>query len=223
MGGDLPLPGQYFFITGNHARSIQLEDPRLEKIHPCLHMQLMSSSHPSHQSLFGRHRTSPSSATEPAQLHCTNQNGNLTQLQAWPLECQGPFLLHTSSAQTCWQPPSPHFVSSRLQLSSSLSGSVEHPAVLDVVDSDQPLSTLLRAGGAVISTPSTRACDSSSSVTAAKATTKACCYELQQPRGMASLVGQVLLLQSFSQALLQKLYGILLSPSSCSETCSGEC
>lgn len=105
---NLPLPGQSFLITGNHARSIQLVDPRKwtgaprsERIHPCLHMQLMSSSHPPQQSLFGRHRTSPSSATKSAQLHCSNQNnGNPTQVQAWPLECQGPFLLHTRSAQT---------------------------------------------------------------------------------------------------------------------------
>lgn len=53
--------------------------------HPCLHMQLTSSSHPPEQSLFGRYTTSPSSATKPAQLHCSDQgNGNQHGLQAWP-------------------------------------------------------------------------------------------------------------------------------------------
>lgn len=89
---NLPLPGKSFLIMGNRARSIPLEEPRertgaprSERMHPCLHMQLMSSSHPPQQSLFGRHRSSPSIATDPAQPHYSNQNnGNLPQKQPSP-------------------------------------------------------------------------------------------------------------------------------------------
>lgn len=99
---------------------------------------------------------------------------------------------------------SPHFVSSRLKFSSSLSVSVVDSAALDSMDSGQPFSTFLLAGGAVISSPSTRAWDSSSSVTAAKAKTKACCNELQQPRKTASVMGQVLLVQSHTARVWSK-------------------
>lgn len=106
---------------------------------------------------------------------------------------------HPNSSQA-----SPHFVSSKLKFSSSLSVSVVDSAALDSVDSGQPFPTFLLVGGAVISSPSTRAWDSSSSVTAAKAKTKACGNELQQLRKAASLTGQVLLLQRYTAEVWPK-------------------
>ena len=64
-------------------------------------------------------------------------------------------------------------VSSKPKLSSSLSVSIVDSAALDSVDAEQPFSILLLAGGAVISSPSTMAWDSSSSVTAVKTKTTA--------------------------------------------------
>lgn len=160
--------------------------------------------------------TEPALAVPPNQHSSTAATRTLGTAPAVGLapECQPPFLQqHKNAAQKCWQLPSPHIVSSRLQLSSLLD-SVVDPAALDAVDLDQPFSTPLRAGGAVISTPSTSACDSSSSVTAAKATTNACCYELQQPKGMASLGGQLLLQQSCSQEVWSKnCLAVCLHPS----------
>lgn len=173
------------------------------RAHPPLSAHAAESKHPAMEDPVSQ-RTRPTSTADPAQFHHASWNNrDLYPLQGWPTE-DGAWLAGSYHATHESSPGAltSHLVSSRPKLSSSLSVSIVDSAALDSVDAEQPFSILLLAGGAVISSPSTRAWDSSSSVTAVKAKNNSlepfACNELQQPRKALPVIRNVLLLQSYT-------------------------
>lgn len=189
--------------------------PRSER----MHRQLTSSSHPPQQSLFDRHRTSPSSATEPAQLQCSNHNnGNLHQLHLAP------------GMSGCF--PATHEFSPEVLLAAQ-------PSLCLLQAAAEQLALGLRGGSggagrgglgpAVLHIPPGRRGRDLHAIHQRLRQLLLChsckghnkCLLLSTAAAQGDGISAAA--ELFPRGLVQKLSGILLSPSSCSETRAGEC